>query len=124
MCVARRRNESLGNTAKTCPWEPVSLASTHQCMPPSTAYLTAHTSQSVQIPRQGVVVEVSLHHAIQPFAHNGDGLVPSSHQFCTDNFESRSHPLLDRQASDLELAQPIDATTMRESKEVKRLRLA
>ena len=50
--------------------------------------------------------------------------MPSSHQFCPDRVESRSHSLLHRQADDLESALPVDATTMRESKEVERFRLA
>lgn len=57
----------------------MSLASTQQCMSPSATYLTAHTSQTVQISRYSVVVDVSLNHAIQPLAHNGDGFMPSSH---------------------------------------------
>jgi len=75
----------------------------------------AHACQAIQISRYSAVVEVSLNHAIQPLAHNGDGFMPSSHQFCPDRFESRSHSLLHRQANDLESALPVSATTVRES---------
>jgi hypothetical protein len=102
----------------------MSLASTHQCMPPSATNLTAHTPHSKQISWNCVVIEVSLHHAIQPFVHNGDGLVPSSHQFCPDFCKSRSHSLLERQATDLETALPVETAAVRKSKEVKRFRLA
>ena len=38
----------------------MSLASPHQCMSPSATNFTAHTSQSIQIARHSVVVEVPL----------------------------------------------------------------
>src|SRR2546426_1555678 len=122
--VAEGRYETLGNTVEPVPRQPMALASTLQCMPPSATNLTAHTCQTILVSRYSVVVEVPLYHAIQPLAHNGDGFMPSSHQFCTDCFESRSHSLLHRQADDLESALPVDATTVRKPKKVERFRLA
>ena len=102
----------------------MSLTSSHQCVPPRATNLTVHTSESIQISRDRVVVEVPLDHAIEPFAHNGDGFMPPAHQLCPDSCKCCSHSLLDRQAYDLESALPFGATAVRESKEVERFRPA
>ena len=124
MHITDGRNETLHNTAEPVPRHSMSLASPHQCMSPSATNFTAHTSQSIQIARHSVVVEVPLNHAIQPLAHNGDGFMPPAHQLCPDGFECRSHSLLHRQACDLKSALPVGAATVRKSKKVKRFRLA
>src|SRR5450830_154138 len=123
MCVADGRHETLGNTVESVPRHFWSLASAHQCMSPGATDILAHAAQSIQIARHSVVVDVPLHHAIQPFAHNGHRLMPSSHQFCPDFCNLHSHSLLHRQTSNLEQALSVGTAAMRESEKVERFRL-
>src|SRR5712691_5579867 len=52
-------------------------------MSPGAADLTTETVQAHQVHRDSLVIEVPLHHAVQPRADNGDRLVPP-HQLRSD----------------------------------------
>jgi hypothetical protein len=70
------RYVAVGEPIEALPGQPVPLAPPKQGVPPGAANLTAETLQSSEIACDRVVVEVALHHAVQPLADLGNGLVP------------------------------------------------
>lgn len=122
MGMTRVRYEAAGKPVEPIPRESMTLASTQQGVAPSATHLATQTRQPKQISRDGVVVVIPLHHAIQPFSDNGNRFVSAAHQRCTKGNQRRPHSLLRGQAKELEPAPPVRTTTVRESKEVKGFR--
>jgi hypothetical protein len=58
----------------------VSLAPPKQGVPPSAAHFPAETLQPSEIACDRVVIEITLHDAVQPLADLDDGFMPSPHQ--------------------------------------------
>jgi hypothetical protein len=60
--------------------QPVPLAPPEQSMPPCAANFTAQTFQPSQIAWNCVIVEIALHHMVQPPANVGDAFMPPAHE--------------------------------------------
>src|SRR6266511_211491 len=76
------------------------------------------------VARHGVVGAVAPHHACQPPSLLGDGLIPTSLELVFDLSELGPHPLGDRDPPHPEPPVPPLPADMRETEELKRLRLA
>jgi len=105
------------------PGQPVPLAPPKQGVPPSAANFTAEALQSSEIAWDCVIVEVALHHTVQPLTEFGDGFVPP-HQSGPNGRQRRPHAFLHRKANDLEPPLTVGPTAVRESQEIERLRMA
>src|SRR5271157_5755266 len=118
------RYVAVDKPIEALPGQPVSLTPPKQGAPPGAAHLTAEALQPSEIAWDRVVVEIALHHAVQPLADLRDGFVPSPQQSGPNGRQRRPHAFLHREANDLEPTLSVGPTTMRESQEVERLRMA
>jgi len=123
MELATVRYVAAGEPIEALPGQPVSLAPSEQGVPPSAANLAAETLQSPEIAWDRVVVEIPLHHSVQPRADDGDRLVPSPHQCGSNGRQRRAQALLRREANDLEPTLAVRSTAVREPEKVERLRV-
>ena len=69
-----------------------------------------------------MVRKVAIQEPLKPRTNQRHGFMPSLVELGPDRGYRRSHALLGRQPHDLELSFSVGSTTMREPKEVKRLR--
>ena len=122
MCVAGSGHETLGNALESAPRHFGSLASAHQGMAPCALNLAAHAAQSIQVARHRVVVQVALHHSVEPPAHLCYGSMSSFHQLDPDLCNLYSHALLHRQTQHFVFALSGGAAAVGESQEVKGFR--
>jgi hypothetical protein len=120
--LATVRHVTVSEPLEALPRHPALLAPPKQGVPPCAADLTAEAVQSPEIAWDRVVVEVALHHTVQPLPDLGDGLVPP-HQGSSNGRQRRAHPLLRRQANDLEPSLSVRSTAVREPEKVERLRM-
>jgi len=70
------RYEAESQPAEPIPRKPVALTATQEGMAPGAADLTAEAFEALQVSWDSVVVVVPLHHASQPAADGGNGLMP------------------------------------------------
>jgi hypothetical protein len=120
---AALRDIAVSQPSEARPVEPGRLASSAECVQPSATHFASKTVQPEQIRGNCVIPEVAFHHASQPGSRRWHRFMPPPVKRLPDCFERLSHSLLYRQAHNLKLAFPVPATAVRESKEVKRLRL-
>lgn len=116
------RDVATGQPIEPSPRQPMPLTAPQESMPPSATHLTPEARQTMQVAGDRVVVEVPADHSTQPATDNGYGLVSAIHQHHAKPGQRRTHPLLHRQANQLESAGPTGAATMCEAQEVERLR--
>ena len=117
------RYVAVGESLEALPRQPVPLAPPKQGVPPCAADLTAETFQSLEIAGDHMVVKVALHHAVQPPADFGNGLVPPPHQSGPNDRQRRPHAFLHREANDLEPTLTARSAAVREPEKVERLRM-
>src|ERR1700753_2000346 len=91
-------------------------------MPPSAADFVTEATQSPQVRRNCMVVEVAIQDPLEPRANLGHGFVPPLVEPFPDRGRRRSHALLGRQSHALELPLLVGPTTMCEPEEVERFR--
>src|ERR1035438_899798 len=91
-------------------------------MPPCAAHLGAEAVQPHQVCGNGVILEVSVYDPLQPCTDDRHGFVPLPVQCIANRRHRLPHPLLRREANDLELSSSVCSTTMREPQKVERLR--
>lgn len=99
----------------------MALAAPQQRMSPSAADFAAETFQTLQVAGDRVVVEVTLHHAVQPLTHDVYRFMPAAHQRLPKCSQRCPHPLLGREAKQAEPAFAGCATTMREAQKIEGL---
>jgi len=121
---AVRRYVTLLQLREAFPGQTMALAATMKHLSPRPANLLPETCQPVDVPVHREVVEVSPHHASQPFSDYGNRVVHHTPQLRPDRFQRCAHPLLDRHAQDEEPALSGPTATVRESKKVEGLRLS
>ena len=118
------RDVLAGEAIETRPVEPVTLAPAQQGMPPCAANLGAEAIQSQQVRWDCMVLEVAIQDPLKPRTNNRYRFVPPLVELLADRGQSCTHTLLGRQPHDLELSFSVRPATMREPKEVERLRSA
>lgn len=124
MKSAVRRYVTLFQLREAFPGQTMTLAAAMEHPPPRPANLLAEARQPVDIPGHREVVEVSPHHASQPFSDYGNRAVHHASQLRPDHFQRGTHPLLDRHAQDKKPALSGPAATVREAKKVEGFRLS
>ena len=116
------RYEAAGKPVVSIPREPMALTAAEQNVPPRAADLTPEAFETLQVGWDSVIVVIPLHHAMQPVADNGNGLVPPTHQGLPEGQQRSSHALLRREANDLKPALPVLTATVCEPEEVEGFR--
>jgi len=117
------RDVAEGKPIEALPRQPVTLAPPKQGMPPCAANLTAEPFQPHEITWNRVIVEIALHHTVQPLTNIGNTFMPPAHQSDPNSRQCCPHTLLRGKANDLEPTLTVCSTAVRESKKVERLRM-
>jgi len=115
----------IGELPKACPWQARPLAAPPQGVPPMAQDLSAKRIESGPVAGNGVVVEIPLHHSMQPCALLGDRLMPLSQQRLLHRLQFGAEPLRHRlppYVKPLGLAR--SSTEVGEAQEVEGFRLA
>ena len=83
-------------------------------MQPGAADFGAKASQSQQVRRNCVVLEVAIQDPLKPCTNHRHGFVPSLVERLPDRGQRGTHTLLGRQPDDLELTLSVRSTAVRE----------
>jgi hypothetical protein len=112
-------------TGQVLPRHPALLAATLQYPQPAFAHFTPKALETGEVSGNGMLVEVALYHAPQPFPDFRQRLMHALPEFVLHLFQLGEESLSDGFAQHEELAVlPGLSAYVRESQEVKRLRLA
>jgi len=104
MGLATVRYMATSEAVEAFPGLAMALAAPQQRMSPSATYLATEAFQTLQVAGNRVVVEVTLHHAVQPLTQNVDRFMPAAHQRSPKGSQRHPHPLLHREAKQAEPA--------------------
>ncbi len=97
------------------------LTTMNQHRPPETHQPIAEDMQAVGVSRYRVVVEVTLHDRLEPFARERDRFVSADAQLLLEFQQLGSHSLADGLALYCKVPVPILPADVREAQEIERL---
>lgn len=95
---ARLRNPSLSQTEDARPGDPAFLTPTAKSTPPEREHPIPKHTQTREVSRYRVVVEVALYNRLEPSAGLGHGIVHAFAELLLDLSQLGSHALADRGA--------------------------
>jgi hypothetical protein len=94
----RLRKPSLSQYKEACPVDPVFLAPSANGTPPESKHPIAEHSQTREVSRYRVVVEVALNDRLEPLSGLGHGIVHALAELLLNLSQLGSHALADRRA--------------------------
>ena len=95
---SRLRNPSLSQNEDARPGDPVFVTPTANGTPPVCKHPIPKNTQTREVSRYRVVVEVALYHRLEPSAGLGDGIVHALTELLLNLSQLGSHTLSDRGA--------------------------
>ena len=121
---ARFRNPPCRQSLNSGPVGPVLLAATAESPPPEPSHPLAKYSEAVGISRYRVIVEVALHHRLEPLSGLLRGIVHSLSELMPDRLQLRPHALAAGLALHRKRPIPVLPADVREAQKVERLGLS
>ena|SRR6516162_1784629 len=106
------------------PREPMRLAAIEESPPPESSHPFPKDTQTIEISRHRVVVEVASHDRLEPLARLRHRVVHTPAKLLLDLLQFRPHTLAARLALHGEVPLPSRPADVRETQKVERLRLA
>ena len=95
---ARSREPSVSQSENTGPGDRAYLPAAAKCAPPPPDDPMPEYTETVEVPRYRIVVEVSLHNRLEPLADLAHGIVPTLTELLLHLSQLRPHAFADRLA--------------------------